>query len=238
MIITTPNLPKKPVTRVIIGEKYAELIQPLAKIGIKTLLLPDISEVSPYLSGHTDLAVLQLSDEIYLAGRAGESIQNQLETLGFRTKIITGLGEKYPSDAILNACKIGDFIIHRQEISAVKNYQNFIDVKQGYSKCNICVLRDDVIITSDVSIERACRAHGFDVLKIEAGHIDLEGFDTGFIGGATFMISQNTLAFTGTISHHPSYENIMSFLDKHQIEAVYLSSKPIFDIGSAVLLTY
>ena len=75
-----------------------------------------------------------------------------------------------------------------------------------------------------------------DVLGIRPGFIELEGFDTGFIGGAAFRISERALAFTGQLDSHPDKAKIEAYLRSRGIEPVYLTERPAFDIGSAVLL--
>lgn len=72
------------------------------------------------------------------------------------------------------------------------------------------------------------------MLRIRPGYIELAGFDTGFIGGAAFRISERALAFTGRLDSHPDRADIEAFLRSRGIEPVYLTDRPAFDIGSAV----
>lgn len=236
-MICTPNLPKNRVKTLLIGEKYSELVAPLAKLGISAVLLPNIKGVSPYLSGHVDLAVLATGDSLHIADSVGQETTQKLELLGFKIKARYALSEKYPDDAILNACVLGSRIIHRADISELGKCEKIINVRQGYTKCNICVVNENAIITSDPSIAKVCKLHNIDVLEIKSGYINLEGFDTGFIGGASFKISENELAFTGTLKSHPSYIDIICFLERYAVQPIYLTERKIYDIGSAVLLT-
>ena len=73
-------------------------------------------------------------------------------------------------------------------------------------------------------------------LDIAPGHIALEGFPYGFIGGAAFKISDDTMAFTGTLDEHPDGERIVGYLAEYGLGSVFLTDKPIFDIGGAVAL--
>lgn len=107
-------------------------------------------------------------------------------------------------------------------------------MKQGYSKCSICVLSENAIITSDNVIHKRAVANGIDSLLISQGFIDLPGFDYGFIGGASFKISKNKIAFTGHLDKHPDKERIFSFLSLHNIKPVYITEKAVFDIGSGI----
>ncbi len=119
----------------------------------------------------------------------------------------------------------------------LKDYANFIHVKQGYAKCNICPVTERAFITSDKGIATVCAKFGFDVLLIESGFIQLEGFDTGFIGGASFKISQSEMAFTGSLNLHPSKAQIEAFLNRYGVKPIYLTEQEIFDIGSAFLIS-
>ncbi|MEA4830565.1 MAG: hypothetical protein VB121_11355 [Enterococcus thailandicus] len=231
-----PNLPQGRVRRVLIGEKYKSLKEPLLKLEIDSLLMPDIPEVDKRLSGHIDLAALHIGKKIFLGGKAGECTAKPLENFGFETELIPYIGEKYPNDAILNACVINGKIIHNRDISVLKNENNFIHVRQGYTKCNICSVDKNAIITSDSRIALICNSAGFDVLKITPGYIMLPGFNTGFIGGCAFKISPYNIAFTGSLAAHPDYDAITDFLRNYNIKPIYLTDNPIFDIGSAILM--
>ena len=73
-----------------------------------------------------------------------------------------------------------------------------ISSRQGYSRCSVCVVSDNAIITADEGICRSAEAHGVDVLKIRPGYIDPPGFDYGFIGGqASKFQTQSLLSLEG-----------------------------------------
>lgn len=93
------------------------------------------------------------------------------------------------------------------------------------------------VITSDGGIAAVAGKAGLNVLRIAPGHILLDGFETGFIGGAAFKLSPGLLAFTGRLDGHPDGERIESFLRARRVEPLYLTDSPVFDVGSAVLLT-
>ncbi|MCD8117342.1 MAG: hypothetical protein LUE21_09570 [Oscillospiraceae bacterium] len=75
-----------------------------------------------------------------------------------------------------------------------------------------------------------------DVLEITPGYIELSGYQYGFIGGASFRLDAHTIAFTGTLDRHPDKMRILSFLAKHSVKPVFLTDRPLFDVGGAVLL--
>ena len=111
-----------------------------------------------------------------------------------------------------------------------------IPVKQGYCGCSICVVDANSIITADRGVAAAAARRGIDTLLIRPGHIQLEGYEYGFIGGSAFLISEDTMAFTGDISSHPDSENIMFFLEKRGIIVEKITENKIFDIGKGVIL--
>ena len=76
---------------------------------------------------------------------------------------------------------------------------------------------------------------GIDVLKISHGHIELRNLDYGFIGGATGLIDNNTLAVNGDINSHPDSEQIKAFCNKYNVDIVPLKDSNIVDIGTIIV---
>ncbi len=216
-----------------IGEKYRERLEgPLAALGVCAFWLPDNPNVDTRLSGHADLMLLDLGGGRVLTYLDG------LPDIGLEVVKVEGQGRVYPEDARLCACVVGRYCIHDFRISDphITGFER-IQVRQGYARCSTCVVDERSVITSDAGIAKAAARHGIDVLGIRPGYIELEGFDTGFIGGASFKISPDRLAFTGRLDSHPDVARIKSFLRERGVEPVYLTDNPAFDIGSAVPLT-
>ena len=120
-----------------------------------------------------------------------------------------------------------------------------VDVPQGYSRCCCLPVDDTSFITSDRGIEKALTAAGADVLLIEKGHIELPGFDYGFIGGCAghIMVPSNddscygerqAILFNGDISSHPDYERITAFINERGIDITYFKDYQLTDIGSII----
>ena len=244
--VEKPNLPMLADT-VLIGEKYFELLEkPLEKLGIRALSIPNNGFVDSRLSGHGDLSVLHTGGNcLWLAPHLRKSrFADRLSAMGFTLDYPDMIqSATYPEDAQLNVCICGKYAICNKFIvpMGIVNYLTFrgfevVDCRQGYAKCSACVVDEGAIITADRGIETAARKAGLDVLLIEPGYISLDGFTFGFIGGSSFKISRSKLAFTGTLDVHPNRDEILQFLEKHEIEAVYLTEKPAFDIGSGIPL--
>ena len=66
--------------------------------------------------------------------------------------------------------------------------------------------------------------------------IRLDGFEHGFIGGSAFKIAADKLCFTGVLDAFPEDEQnrILEFLEKKGIIPIYLTDRPVFDIGGAI----
>ena len=239
--VNVPHLPEGKVGLIAIGEKYLERLgRALGARGIEVIWLPDARDVDARLAGHADLSLLHLGGN-RLVSACGDAVSDALSSLGFELLRVSAPGRAYPDDCVLNACIVGKRFIHRLDITepaVLHNLEGFelVNVAQGYTKCCTCVVDENSVITSDHGIAIFARRAGLDVLEISPGHIELEGFDYGFIGGATFKLSNSELAFTGRIDRHPDFGRIIGFLSERKIEAVYLTDGPAFDIGSAVLL--
>lgn len=246
--VETPNLPVC-ADIVIIGEKYCKILQNSIKsLGINALFMPDNPYVDPRLSGHADLSVLHLGgDRLLLAPYLkGSSFSRQLEDRGFDIQFADiEQSALYPNDAQMNVCILGDKVIYNPKTVpdtivkylTIENGAIQVSSRQGYSRCSVCVVNDNAIITADEGICRSAKAHEIDVLKIRPGYIDLPGFDYGFIGGASFKLSDTKLAFTGGLDKHPDTERIIEFASLHNIDIVYITDKPAFDIGGAIPIT-
>lgn len=246
--VETPNLPVCAST-VIIGEKYCNILQNgIKSLGINALFMPDNPYVDDRLSGHADLSVLHLGGNRLLLAPylKRSSFSQQLEDRGFDIRFADiEQSALYPNDAQMNVCILGDKVIYNPKTVpdtmvkylTIENGAIQISSRQGYSRCSVCVVNDNAIITADEGICRSAKAHGIDVLKIMPGYIDLPGFDYGFVGGASFKISDTKLAFTGGLDRHPDAEQIIEFTSLHNVDIVYITDKPAFDIGGAIPIT-
>ena len=246
--VGTPNLPVHAGT-VIIGEKYCNILQnSVENLGVNILPMPDNPYVDTRLSGHADLSVLHLGGNRLLLAPylKGSEFSQQLEYRGFDLEFADiEQSALYPNDAQMNVCILGNKVIYNPKTvpNAIVKYLTIgsravqVSSRQGYSRCSVCVVNDNAIITADEGICRSAEAHGIDALKIRPGYIDLPGFDYGFIGGASFKISDTKLAFTGRLDRHPDAEQIIEFASLHNVDIVYITDRPAFDIGGAIPIT-
>jgi len=246
-ILENPNLPEAAL-HIAIGGKYANFLEkPLLNLGLTPIFVPENPHVHPDLSGHTDLSIVHTGGKgIWLAPfLRGSRLSDALKTLGFEVNFPDIVqSSKYPADAGMNIMCCGKYALYSHGCSAheiVADFKNkgytMLNSRQGYARCSCCIVSENAVICSDRGIYTALKDSDLDVLLIEPGHISLPGYEYGFIGGSAFKISRDHLAFTGKLDLHPDKQRIMDFLKNHSVQPIYLSNRPIFDIGSAVPLT-
>lgn len=153
---------------------------------------------------------------------------------------IAEIGEKYPENIRFNAVCTEKFFMHSLKYTSSKLIKEadlmglkLIDVNQGYTKCNTVVVDDNSVITSDVSVFRAAKNHGVDVLMISKGFVNLSGFEYGFLGGASGRVD-NEIVFCGNLSVHPDFNSIARFIYERDVGIKYFSSFLLTDIGSII----
>lgn len=221
------------------------IISSLKKLDYNVVPSMKNQAVSDALSGHPDMQVCKCSADVFVC--APECYEYYKKTLSsVDIKLICGktmLGCNYPGDVAYNVAWIGDMAVcntkHTDPV-VLDTLAEFgvktVNVSQGYSKCNICIVNDNAVITSDVGISEKLVEAGADVLLIETGHIDIIGWDYGFIGGASGKLAENKLVFCGNLSFHPDHERIIAFCNKYGVECISLSEKRLMDSGSLILV--
>lgn len=239
--VEKPHLPQGRVQQLILGEKYKIVLEnALFAKNIAPIWLNSNGYVDERLSGHCDLMAIHLGGNI-LAVQTDAA--NNCEIINNIKLIQTAppIKPEYPYDAGLNICIVGDKLIYNPKsadpaIIAKLNGKKLC-CKQGYTKCSVCVVDENSIITADNKIAAIASAAGMDVLCVSEKLTALDGFEHGFIGGASFKINRNEMAFTGIINDNTERHRIERFLNERGVCAVYLTNEPLFDIGSAIPIT-
>lgn len=220
-----------------------EIYENLSKLGVTPVKLHGFEKFGKFhpLSYHPDMFCFNLESNKWLFYEEIYEINKDIiNKLNLDITIIENPAScEYPHDTGLNAAMFGDNLIcnARHTNPKIIEYarqagKNIIDVKQGYAKCSVCIVDENSIITSDVSIYSKASRHKIDVLLIEKGHINLDGYNYGFIGGCSGLVNSDKLAFTGNIELHPDYHNIKNFCEGRGVETVSLSHKKLYDYGS------
>ncbi|MBQ8208511.1 MAG: hypothetical protein IJZ89_07250, partial [Clostridia bacterium] len=170
-------------------------LKELEKYSDRLLLLPSFEALAEPVSAHPDMLIFPCPEQrILFTHKDYLSIaEDELGCLEFNILAIEEKAERdYPRDILLNAAVVGEKLIGRLAYisRSVMSYaqgrnMELIDVKQGYAKCSVCTVAENALITADPSISKAAKLGGIDVLDISEDGILLDGYDHGFIGGAS-----------------------------------------------------
>ena len=211
--------------------------------GFEPILLPAADYLQEGVASHTDMLIFVGFGKVFCHENYYKSNSEIIEIIASLTNSEICIsseptGKKYPLDVLFNACIVGNNLICNEKnvsrlISGAAKAHGckIIGVSQGYTKCSVCVVSDNAIITSDSGIAKACRDKGIDVLKISEGHISLPPYNFGFIGGAS-GVHGDKVYFCGSLDTHPNGEKIKEFCIKHKKIAVSLSDGELQDVGS------
>ena len=242
-LINTPNLPQNDVSYCLIGEKYADEIRELNQLEIECLTLKGNPLLENEINSHSDILAFNFgSGQVLLnEGSIGE---DELKKLGIKPIYYQNkISSPYPNDIPLNVAFTGRHIICNSNYCAVeirvfaqKNNIEIINTKQGYSKCNLCIVNENAVITEDKGLACLLKKYQYDVLLITSGDIYLSDAHYGFLGGASCKISQDKMYFSGDLSSHKDYKAITNFLKLHNVQPVYNESRKLTDFGGIVQL--
>ena len=192
--------------------------------------IPLSKDVYEEISGHSDIFYCKLQDKIICAPNAPIKEKNFI----IGDSKVEGT---YPKDIPYNACEIGSLIIGSKYTD--KKINTNIIVKQGYTKCSICVTSQNSCITSDISIAKKLKENGIDSTYIEENNIRLLKKDAtcsnmkGFIGGASFVFDNKFVLF-GDIEKLESKEKIKEHIKKYNLQLIDFKGPEVHDYGGAI----
>ena len=192
--------------------------------------IPLSQDVYDEISGHSDIFYCQINNNVICAPNA--PIIEKSFIMG-----ISKVSKEYPKDVAYNACKIGNIIIGSKYTDKV--IMPNIIVKQGYTKCSICVTSEKSCITTDKNICDTLKRCNLDVTYIQENNIKLlnkHGEETrmkGFIGGASFTFNNNFVLF-GDIDMLESKYEILEHLQRNKLNLIDFKGLNVYDYGGAI----
>lgn len=227
---------------VIVDQRAEEAVfSALEGLGFNVIKSFDFAYIYEPVNTHPDLQIHFTDDKTaVVAPKAFNYYRKQIPREITLIKGDKDPGAAYPEDCAYNAARIGNNVfgnlkfIDREIIRIYESMNmNFINVKQGYTKCGTCIVGDNAAITEDEGIFKALTENGVDALKINVGEVVLNGFEYGFIGGATGLSGRN-LIFCGDVSAHSDHTAIKNFLDDHKVDIINLLQTKFYDYGSLI----
>ena len=208
----------------------------LEDMGYNVIPSGCLSGVQKPLAYHPDMQIVKCGNGYICAPECYEHYKMHICAELVQGESVPGYN--YPDDIAYNIAVTGKYAIHNfpytDPVFLKKSPYNHISVNQGYSKCSVCVVSEDAVITSDKGIADTIVKAGLDVLVVSTGHVMLEGYDYGFIGGASGLIDSGVLCFCGDIATHPDYDDIVSFCRKYRVEVVSLGDGAPVDVGTII----
>lgn len=242
-IIKNSNLPDNKVAKILIDKRMPEKMKKsINDMGIETLEIDSHPYLYEAVSCHPDMVLHHVYDNIIVyEPMLNICIINALKDIGF--EMVPGdsrLKPYYPHNIAYNVAAVGKFAFHNLKYTdpvlkqlLEKNNIKLIHVNQGYSKCSVCIVDENSIITSDKGIHKQAVKHGIDSLLIPPQKsIVLKGVDFGFIGGATGKLDKDKLGICGSLINLEAHEMIENFLKRRGIHIIELENGDVYDVGT------
>lgn len=221
----------------------SSLLSSLEDCGFEPVLIPAADYLQKGVASHTDMLIFIGFGRLFCHAhyyKVNKELIDRIIRISSLELVLSNepTGIDYPKDVLFNACIVGKKLIcNKKTVSklildtAAESKYDVINVPQGYTKCSVCVVSDNAIITADKAISKACSAAGMDVLLITQGHISLPPYDHGFIGGASGLYGNN-IYFCGSLDSHPDADRIIDFCSSHSMSTVSLSKNVLWDVGT------
>lgn len=206
--------------------------------------LPPFLALDKRVASHPDMLLFAFNQTLFVCKdyyKEAKSTIDRIICLSGLELILTDdvLGKQYPNDIKFNTFTLSRHIIGKsdcisEEIKqrAICNGLSIANANQGYAKCSSVVL-DNAVITSDIGIYNTVHSLGYDALLILPDNVLLEGYDYGFIGGASGVFN-NTVYFCGDITKHKSGTEIVDFCKNRGYKVNALSDDPLYDVGTII----
>ncbi len=201
----------------------------------------DIDDI--VVSTHPDMQIHFVSNNIAFC--APEVYDYYKEILPVNILLYPGstcVGRTYPSNCAYNIGRVGNFVICNKKYADknileyyIKSDKKIINVNQGYTKCNICPITQCAFITEDSGIYNATQnIDGITPYLINAGSVSLNGFDYGFIGGASGLL-KNEVLLCGRLPEGETGKIMNDIAMKEEIKYIELSGDKLQDLGSIIV---
>lgn len=219
-------------------------INSLRKLNYDIIKIPKDNNLYESINGHTDIQLNILNKHtkaIIINKNINLSFKELLKAKNINfIESDSTLSSKYPNNISLNAYITDNYLIHNLKFTDKKildycKNKKTIHVKQGYTKCSILPVQEKAIITNDKGIYNTLKNESFDVLLLPFGDIELSGFNYGFIGGVGGMISDNSMAFFGSLDNYIFGNEVKNFLYKYDVKPIYLNNTKLIDRGSLLV---
>lgn len=212
-----------------------EIVENLRKRDYRPVLLPPSKLLDTPVASHADMLLHRLDDKLLVC----EYYYNENKELFDDENVILTdekHGKNYPDDIIFNA-----FVYKNTLVGKIEKLSKYIrkhceslkcvNVKQGYAKCS-CIVTPDFCITADKNIFN--KLYNLGCSCVSEGGVELDGYNYGFLGGASFY-DDGKMFFFGDLYAHKDGKIIAELLKSRGIETNCLTSGTLKDLGGAIV---
>ncbi len=225
----------------IVDTSDKQITETLTQLGYQCIDVIPSGRVSPPICRHTDVLYKKLDNTTIIASACQRPNFPLLKKLGYRIIINDKLKPGYKTESLLNYVINNKYFIFNPKTAERPDkefltVQKEINVNQGYTGCSTICVNDDAYITDDENIYKTLADNNIDCLLIGKGDIELEGYDYGFIGGASVKLNENEILFFGDIKNKEDKNRISEFMKKYNVQPIFIEGKKLKDIGSALIL--
>ena len=239
-----PYLPHNRVKRAFVSQLMPEsMLNELRDMMVKPYVMGKSHNMTGELAYHPDILINNCKKGIWITEHDPRYIPQD-----FPYKLIheseTELQNLYPDDCPFNNFRIAHALVCGKcvdyTIRAFAEYEDrlIIYVPQGYTKCCTVLVNERAVITTDQTIHRFMRKHGFDVLRIEdSATIKLRGYSCGMIGGCAGKIAEDLIVFTGNLNSYQYGDDIKDFCRNYHVDCYSLTNQPMYDYGGILPIT-
>ncbi len=213
----------------------------LLTLGYAAVRLPSFKGLSSPVASHPDMLCMKLRDgSLLITEEYYFSEKNFFDKLGVPVRTTEEkLVPEYPGDILFDALAVNGRVYGKKGFVSryiLRENEVLVPVRQGYARCSVAMLSERCAVTSDRGLASVLSEDGISVLLIRSGYIRLDGYNTGFIGGAGGRLRGGVYCFFGDLMGHPDGKAILVFAADNKISAVSLSDEPLSDYGGLVLL--
>ena len=207
--------------------------------SMKCRALPDTVAEHPDMQIHLlrdDLAIVPPECYSYYRAKLPDSVE-----LLLGESELTGT---YPGDCAYNVARIKNTVfcnLKAVDPKLLAYYQgegfSIIHNNQGYTKCNMAVIGNEVVVTEDIGIHKTIIANKLqiDSVYIPKGEVKLPGFPYGFIGGACGGWD-HTLFWYGNPMSCSYYGTIEMMCENIGVKNISLFKGSLYDMGGIICI--
>lgn len=218
----------------IINFEDKDVLDVLDSLGFNCIPVIPSNKVSRPISAHADVLYNKVDNNTILMSTCQS--QNLPYFSEYNIITVKNLQPGYTTECLLNFIVNDKYVIRnpRTSIELTSDREEIV-VNQGYTRCSCLCINENAYITGDIGIYNRLIHHNLDCLLIDDSNIKLNGYDHGFIGGASLKLNDNDILFFGDFTDKYEKQLVINFIENHNMSCQFIKDKELVDIGSAII---